>query len=421
MKRILALLMAVLMTCTLFAGCGDEKAAEKPAEETPAVEVSDSTLGELTLEAYIGALGYADVVMQQNYGMSFKDYLDMDMGDGTTGADFLKENTEEMLREFESVKLIAEENGLEFSDDDKAKFDENKAATIESFGGQEAFDEQLKASGMNEAFFDYMTYVQIIYQKVYEELFTGEGKYALNAEGIVQKATDGGYIRVKHVLVQTAEDGSDVEAKKTLATEIAAKATAGEDFDALVKEYGEDPGMESYPHGYIINQDGYTTTGSGMVTEFTQASIALEVGGVSAPVQTSYGFHIIKRFPIDVESVNADFDAFSNEFSQLAVTEVLNEYLAKIENIEYPEGYDSIDIHAVFGVEKQDESAAAEGETAVTETPDDSVAVEVQPAEGGIEDGTAVTVTPEASATAEAQPAEGGIEVGTAVPVTPAA
>lgn len=391
MKKIIAMMLAILMLCASLAGCGEKKAETAPAEEK-------ANVGTITLDVYKGGLVYTDMVMQQQYGISFGQYLDMDMGDGTTGADFIKKNAEELFREFESVKVLAEENDLGFTDEDFKKFEENKQAVIDQMGGEESFKEQLSASGMNEAFFDYMTYAQMVYQKAYENLFTGEGKYALTAESIVQKATDGGFIRVKHVLVKTAEDGSDVEAKKALATEIAAKATAGEDFDALIKEYGEDPGMESYPHGYIIDQNGYTTTGSNMVTEFTEGSKALEVGGVSAPVQTSYGFHVIKRFPIDVESVNADFEAFSNEFSQLVVSEVLTEYLEKT-NPEFPEGYDSIDLHTVFPEAAPEASAGIE--------------------EGSVEAEVTDAATPEVTVepATDAQSAEGGIEVGVAEPV----
>ncbi len=363
MKRVLALLMATLMICAAFTGCGEK---------------AETELGTITTEIYKSGLRYAEAMLQQSYGLAFSQYLDMEMGDGTTGADFIKKNTEAMFREFESVKTLAKENGIKFTDEDKKELDKNKKEMIKQRGGEKAFKEQLEAKGMTEAFFDYVSHAQKLYQKVYEELFVGEGKYALDAEEILQKATDGGYVRVKHVLVQTTADAEDFETKKALANDIAAKATAGEDFDSLIATYGEDPGMESYKHGYIIDQNGYTVDGqSQMMQEFTSASIALAVGGVSAPVQTSHGFHIIKRYPIDIESINADFEAFSNEFSQLAVTEVLNEYLEKT-TPEFPKGYDKIDLHEVFGVEETEEAAPA-GDAA----------------EGGIEVGTAEPVAPE--------------------------
>lgn len=86
------------------------------------------------------------------------------------------------------------------------------------------------------------------------------------------------FVCAKHILV---------EDEKT-ANEVYEKAASGADFDALVKEYGKDPGMESNPTGYVF-------TKGEMVEEFEQASFALKDGEISRPVKSTYGYHIIKR------------------------------------------------------------------------------------------------------------------------------
>lgn len=87
---------------------------------------------------------------------------------------------------------------------------------------------------------------------------------------------------------QTARD--NIQAK---VDEVYQKAMAGEDFDALIAEYGEDTGSESEPvktYGYIV---GANTTR--YVTAFKDAAMALaSVGDVSEPVESTYGMHIIK-------------------------------------------------------------------------------------------------------------------------------
>ena len=72
------------------------------------------------------------------------------------------------------------------------------------------------------------------------------------------------------------------------AEELLARVLAGEDFDMLMKTYGEDPGMEQFP-------DGYTFVSGDMVTEFEEATLELEIGEISGLVISQFGVHIIKR------------------------------------------------------------------------------------------------------------------------------
>ncbi len=75
--------------------------------------------------------------------------------------------------------------------------------------------------------------------------------------------------------------------------EIVAKLNAGEDFDALMAQYGEDTGMQSDPG----KTDGYLVCAgdSNWVSEFTEAAMTLvKAGDVSAPFRTKFGIHIVK-------------------------------------------------------------------------------------------------------------------------------
>ena len=78
-------------------------------------------------------------------------------------------------------------------------------------------------------------------------------------------------------------------AAKTLAEEVATKAKAGSDFSALVQEYSEDPGTKDR-----LGSVGKFTPDK-MVKPFSEAAFKLRVDEVSAPVETEFGFHVIKR------------------------------------------------------------------------------------------------------------------------------
>ena len=118
----------------------------------------------------------------------------------------------------------------------------------------------------------------------HEKLYYATGRpaiqYVAKSEDVIKLYEDN-YVRAKHILVD-----DEATAEKVLA-----KIAAGEDFDALLAEYGKDPGMEA-------NKDGYTFSYGKMVKPFEDAAFSLEIGEISQPVESDLGYHIIKREPL---------------------------------------------------------------------------------------------------------------------------
>ena len=178
--------------------------------------------------------------------------------------------------------------------DDEAK---QVKSTISNFkaqqGGKKAGDKLLKKYGVDDDIME-----TIISASTYSKQIMDQLDVAEPTDDEVKQYFVDNYLRAKHILIATKDmtTGADLDEDKLAeaekkANEILERAKNGEDFDALIKEYNEDPGMES-------NQDGYFFTDGEMVSEFEDATKSIEPGEITM-CKSDYGYHIIKRLPID--------------------------------------------------------------------------------------------------------------------------
>ena len=103
----------------------------------------------------------------------------------------------------------------------------------------------------------------------------------------VQNAYETDYICAKHVLILS---GTDSEQQAT-AKKAYEQAASGADFDKLIEDFGEDPGVVNNPDGYVFSKGE-------MIDAFETAAYSLKIGEISKPVKSEYGYHIIKRLPL---------------------------------------------------------------------------------------------------------------------------
>lgn len=207
-----------------------------------------------------------------------------------------------------------QELGYTLSDEAQQELDDSIAETIESYGGEEAFQETLRTLGLDEDLYYLLTASAYYYDLLEEEMYSGHP----TEEEVRTYIEEEDLLYAKHILILTVDsdyqplDEEELAERQALAEDILTQLQNSEDleadFDALMNEYSEDTGLASYPDGYLFTADE-------MVSEFEEATRALEFGEVSGLVEhvgedgESYsGYHIILRLdPADSEEVTENW------------------------------------------------------------------------------------------------------------------
>jgi NIMA-interacting peptidyl-prolyl cis-trans isomerase 1 len=102
------------------------------------------------------------------------------------------------------------------------------------------------------------------------------------------------HILIMYTGAQQAPDGikRTKDEAKALADEIHKKLLNGEDFAELAKKYSDCPSKS-------VGGDLGTFSPGRMTPAFSKAVMAMKVGEISAPVETPFGYHVIKRKEVE--------------------------------------------------------------------------------------------------------------------------
>ena len=322
--RKVALLLSIVMALSLIAGCAKtaKSARLKVVGKTVKMDSIMTIDGEaVSLDLY----RYYYYIIKNNYDQGDESYW-------TENADAqqtLKDDVLNNLKSVVAIKTLAEANGVALTDDDMQTVEDQVDATIDQLGGYSAYVEALEAQYMTDEVYRQLMENDLRSNALYTKLYGKGGEYELS-ESEMKEIIASDYIRAKHVLIaKTTENAAEI------AEEVRQKAAAGEDFDELIAEYNEDPGMTNSPDGY------YFTDGQ-MVSEFEQAAKALdEDGGISGVVETDYGYHIIQRLPLDMDYVDENISDLLTSHQQFRYNQFISESMEDQE-ISFNEYYDRV-------------------------------------------------------------------------------
>jgi peptidylprolyl isomerase/peptidyl-prolyl cis-trans isomerase D len=120
-------------------------------------------------------------------------------------------------------------------------------------------------------------------REVFGPLTTPEGIKYIRLDG--RREGENVQVKASHILI---DFGSDKDAAKVEADKLYARAKKGDDFATLARENSKDPGS-------AVNGGDLGFFGKGrMVKPFEDAAFAASVGQVVGPVESQFGYHIIK-------------------------------------------------------------------------------------------------------------------------------
>ncbi len=264
----LPLAAALLASVLAFSACGDSG----PAGSRPAASVGDRTIetAEVTeaFEKFEDSPGFDQLSQQQ--------------GESQARRLFEQSYVSQLIRRY-VLRAEAEEMNIDISDDQlSARLEEIKA----QFQGDEtAFLDALKQQGLTEAELDELVTDQLIEQelrkKVTGDLTPSDQELRAYYEDHLDDYKE---VRASHILVEEmalAENLSDQleAAPKGEMVSLFGRLAAKESTEPNAKESRGDLGWAS-PSNYVV--------------PFANALEELEIGEISGPVQTEFGFHLIR-------------------------------------------------------------------------------------------------------------------------------
>ena len=288
-------------------------ALHDPAEVVMIVDGKDVTWGEYFSWLYMSAMQTEQYfVAMANYGVPLK-WSDAVGEDGSTYADAAITGGENTLRQLMTILGYAESQGVEASQETldavQAQRDSDKLATVGEEGTEEDFAQFLRSLYRSEEAYQRATMANYINLQNYTDTY-GENGEKVSDEQALGYLEENGYLYANHILLTTMDlqtgealEEAAVAEKEAQAQALAEELQAIQDPEQLVKrfqelkeEYDEDTGKTAYPDGYVFLPGE-------MVAEFEEGVKALADYGVSQPVKSSYGYHVILRLPLTADTV----------------------------------------------------------------------------------------------------------------------
>ena len=256
-----------------------EAALDQVILQTPQFQV-DGKFSAERFDQVIRQLGYSRLQFRQ---MMTQEMLIEQVRNGIGASAFVTDaqvlafsRLEKQTRDFATVNIKANPAAVKLTDDEvKAYYDQHAKEFMTPNQVVIDYLELRKSS-----FFDQVTVKDDELQAAYEK----------------ETANLAEQRRAAHILIEVNDKVTDAQAKAKI-EEIQARLAKGEQFEALAKEFSQDPGSAS-------NGGDLGFAGRGVSDpDFEAALYALNMDQVSAPVRSTFGWHLIKLLGVEAPEV----------------------------------------------------------------------------------------------------------------------
>ncbi|EHL17914.1 hypothetical protein HMPREF9628_00512 [Peptoanaerobacter stomatis] len=281
MKKYFKLLSAVIASVMLFTAC-------KSANVGKSVAIVNGE--DIPYEEYLKKLEVFKFQLDNMYGENiWKEKAP------NTDQTILQHFKGEILNKVIEDKIISQEAKKQGITADESKVKEYFEQSKKSIDENETLKKYYEDNKIDDNFINSMIREDVIKMAL-------QDKYA-KENGVTQEEVDKYYeehkseyssekVKASHIIILTTENGKDMsaekqeEAKKKI-DEIYEKIQAGESFEELAKQYSQDGSKNS---GGDL---GYFSKGE-MVKEFSDVAFNMNIGEISKPFKTQFGYHIVK-------------------------------------------------------------------------------------------------------------------------------
>lgn len=390
-KRI-SLLLVLAVCISLFAGCqsselssytgdlaqeqegaaaeqtGEEEVAEESTSKDYSAAYNTYPLNELMMtvsgiDVTWDELFYWYIYDVSNIEAYFGDITDWDaacyLNEAMSNREYVMKNAIDTVKHYCALESKARDMGVELNEVDKTMLEANWQQNVINYGNgdEQAFIDYLAEVYLSRDVYDHVNEVSALYQRVLAEMFGADGE-KLGEQEIIEKATDMGYMRAKHILISTVDDTktklpeAQLKEKKAQAQAILTELSAISDAAALEARMDELIAAESEDPGAAYYKDGYTFLPGKMTAEFENAVSELDDYGLSEIVESEYGYHIVLRLPLSAAAL-VEYSS-ETEYKTLGYYVAQELFAAQTESwaqevkIETTETYNAMDIAQVF-------------------------------------------------------------------------